>query len=299
MKRCPKCQQTYADDEMRFCLEDGTALVSVAAEQDADATWVMPAERGPDTARTQASPTQASPSQSAFYQAQPSPPPIQSVSYAQSQPTARRRSPLLWILAAALMLGLSGIVVVALILYSMRGDQTPLTAQTATPTPAPTVTPTPETISSAANSNSNKTASTPTPTPSSTPTARQMNTNNAVAQPSPTPPKPLPTPKPSPLPTPTAPSKPIAGGVLNGKAISLPKPAYPPIARAAHASGTVIVQITIDENGSVISARAVSGHPLLQGAAVAAARGAKFSPTTLSGQPVKVTGVITYNFVAQ
>ena len=94
-------------------------------------------------------------------------------------------------------------------------------------------------------------------------------------------------------------SKTISGGVLNDKAISLPKPPYPPIARAAKASGTVVVQVTVDENGNVISARAVSGHPLLQAGAVAAARSAKFSPTRLSGQPVKVTGVITYNFVAE
>jgi protein TonB len=106
-------------------------------------------------------------------------------------------------------------------------------------------------------------------------------------------------PPPPPEVKPTPPRAPISGGVLNGKAISLPKPAYPPIARQAHASGTVVVQVTIDENGSVISAHAVSGHPLLQGVAVAAARGARFSPTKLSGQPVKVTGVITYNFVAQ
>ena len=106
-------------------------------------------------------------------------------------------------------------------------------------------------------------------------------------------------PPPPPAPKPTPPRAPISGGVLNGKAISLPKPAYPPIARQAHASGTVVVQVTIDENGSVISAHAVSGHPLLQAVAVAAARGARFSPTKLSGQPVKVTGVITYNFVAQ
>ncbi len=102
-----------------------------------------------------------------------------------------------------------------------------------------------------------------------------------------------------PPPAPTPPRAPISGGVLNGKAISLPKPNYPPIARQAHASGTVVVQVTIDENGSVISAHAVSGHPLLQAVAVQAARGARFSPTKLSGQPVKVTGVITYNFVAQ
>jgi len=95
------------------------------------------------------------------------------------------------------------------------------------------------------------------------------------------------------------PRAPISGGVLNGKAISLPKPGYPPIARAAHAAGTVVVQVLIDENGNVVSASAVSGHPLLINAAVSAARSAKFSPTKLSGQPVKVTGVIQYNFVAQ
>lgn len=92
---------------------------------------------------------------------------------------------------------------------------------------------------------------------------------------------------------------PISGGVLNGKAISLPFPPYPPIARQAKASGTVVVQVTIDEYGNVIAARAVSGHPLLQAASVAAAREAKFSPTFLMGEAVKVTGVITYNFVAQ
>jgi periplasmic protein TonB len=98
---------------------------------------------------------------------------------------------------------------------------------------------------------------------------------------------------------PTPPRAPISGGVLNGKAISLPKPSYPAIAKAAHASGTVTVQVLIDENGNVVSAHAVSGHPLLQAVAVGAARQARFSPTKLSGQPVKVTGVITYNFVAQ
>jgi periplasmic protein TonB len=103
-------------------------------------------------------------------------------------------------------------------------------------------------------------------------------------------------PPPEPKPTPRAP---ISGGVLNGKAINLPKPGYPAIAKAAHASGTVVVQVLIDENGNVVSANAVSGHPLLVQAATQAARQAKFSPTKLSGQPVKVTGVIQYNFVAQ
>jgi TonB family protein len=91
----------------------------------------------------------------------------------------------------------------------------------------------------------------------------------------------------------------IRGGILNDKAISLPVPAYPAIARAAHASGTVIVQIVIDEDGNVVSAEAVGGHPLLQEAAVEAARQARFTPTRLSGQPIKVTGILTYNFVVQ
>jgi TonB family protein len=104
-----------------------------------------------------------------------------------------------------------------------------------------------------------------------------------------------------PPPPPTLPSKPttISGGVLNGKAISKPQPAYPAVAKAVHASGTVTVQVTIDESGNVVAASAVSGHPLLQAAAVAAARQAKFSPTLLDGKPVKVTGVLIYNFVPE
>lgn len=113
-----------------------------------------------------------------------------------------------------------------------------------------------------------------------------------------TPPAPAPDQPPPPPPTvKPPPSKPISGGVLNGKATRLPTPAYPPAARAVRAGGSVSVQVLIDENGNVISASAASGNPLLRAAAVAAARGAKFSPTKLSGQPVKVQGIITYNFV--
>lgn len=111
--------------------------------------------------------------------------------------------------------------------------------------------------------------------------------------------EPPPPPKPTPTPAPPKPKTIVSGGVLNGKAISKPQPPYPPIAKAARAAGVVTVQIVVDESGRVISATAVSGHPLLQQAAVAAARQARFSPTLLSGQPVKVSGVITYNFVLQ
>lgn len=92
---------------------------------------------------------------------------------------------------------------------------------------------------------------------------------------------------------------PASGGVLNGKAISLPRPVYPASARNAGASGKVVVEVTINEEGKVVEAHAVSGHPMLQQAAVQAARLAKFSPAMLSGQPVKVTGTISYTFVWQ
>jgi len=84
-----------------------------------------------------------------------------------------------------------------------------------------------------------------------------------------------------------------------GRALELPKPDYPPIARAAHATGQVFVQIIIDVDGTVIAAAAVAGHPLLQAASVKAARNARFAVTKVNDQPVKVTGVITYTFIYQ
>jgi TonB family protein len=91
----------------------------------------------------------------------------------------------------------------------------------------------------------------------------------------------------------------LQDGIESGRVLELPKPAYPAIARAAHASGTVGVQVLIDVDGTVIAAASVSGHPLLQAAAVNAARNARFTPTKVNGQPVKVVGVIEYNFISQ
>jgi len=92
------------------------------------------------------------------------------------------------------------------------------------------------------------------------------------------------------------PRAPISGGILNGKAISKPAPAYPAAARQAGVSGTVEVAIVIDEDGRVIKAEAISGPDELREAAVEAARLARFSLTRLSGQPVKVSGRLVYNF---
>ena len=88
----------------------------------------------------------------------------------------------------------------------------------------------------------------------------------------------------------------VSGGVVNGQATSLPKPVYPAAAKIVKASGEVNVQIMIDEIGNVVSAKAVSGHPLLRAVAEKAAFSAKFKPTLLSNQPVKVSGVIVYKF---
>lgn len=88
----------------------------------------------------------------------------------------------------------------------------------------------------------------------------------------------------------------ISGGVLNGKAVKLPKPEYPPAAKAVNASGAVNVQILIDEEGYVSEAKAVSGHALLRKASEDAALKAKFTPTYLEGKAVKVSGIIVYNF---
>jgi TonB family protein len=88
----------------------------------------------------------------------------------------------------------------------------------------------------------------------------------------------------------------VAEGVETGNALELPAPPYPPLAARARVTGQVQVQVIIDKNGKVIAASALSGHPLLQHAAVTAAKKALFNPFKLDGKPVKVLGVIVYNF---
>lgn len=86
---------------------------------------------------------------------------------------------------------------------------------------------------------------------------------------------------------------PVAGGMLNGRAIYLPQPEIPP----GEASGVVLVAVVIDEQGTVVEARAVSGPAHLHQTAVNAARLARFTPTLLMGEPVRVSGTLSYNFV--
>ncbi|HST52054.1 MAG TPA: energy transducer TonB [Pyrinomonadaceae bacterium] len=109
----------------------------------------------------------------------------------------------------------------------------------------------------------------------------------------PPPPRAVPTPAPQ---RPTGPVH-LPSEIISSKTLSKPAPPYPLIAKQTRTQGTVVVQIVIDEQGHVISAKALSGNPLLQAAAVQAANQAHFTPTFLGGQAVKVTGSITYNFV--
>jgi TonB family protein len=88
----------------------------------------------------------------------------------------------------------------------------------------------------------------------------------------------------------------VEGGILNGRARSKPAPDYPQEAKDAGVAGTVAVKILLEDDGSVISAEAVSGPQVLRAAAEEAAREATFAPTYLGGEPVRVSGTLTYNF---
>ncbi len=88
----------------------------------------------------------------------------------------------------------------------------------------------------------------------------------------------------------------VKGGVLNGRALSLPRPEYNAVAKSQRIYGAVSIAVQIDEKGDVVRAGVLKGHPVLQESARNAACSAKFSPTKLEGQPVRVSGVITYKF---
>ncbi|MDX6501265.1 MAG: periplasmic protein TonB [Blastocatellia bacterium] len=288
MTSCPTCGRTYEDETMRFCLDDGAPLSvgsSASGSRAPEPTLRMPAPvtEQPPTIRV------TEPAMNL-----PGPPPAATAQFAASGGAGRGRG-LLW-LAVALIIGVSAIAVA----YILTRRQPDVASVTPTVTSSPTA---------------NQSSSSPAPnsTLAAMRSGEQTNSaqvNRQIAQATPVI-KGTPIPKPTPErlrtepPTatndaaPAAPRAPISGGVMNGRATHLVQPSYPPIAKAAHASGTVNVQVLIDENGNVVSAHATSGHPLLQTAAVNAARSSKFSPTKLSGQPVKVSGVIVYNFVAQ
>ena len=88
----------------------------------------------------------------------------------------------------------------------------------------------------------------------------------------------------------------IPDSVLQGHAIYRAKPEYPVAVSRAGISGSVIIEVTVDENGKVIDAKSLCGPNALVKPAVKAAFDWKFSPTLLNGKPTKVKGTITFNF---
>ena len=95
------------------------------------------------------------------------------------------------------------------------------------------------------------------------------------------------------------PNKPIDAGVLNSKALELPKPKYPEAARAANITGRVTVRVLIDEKGNLVSAEAIEGPQELRASAVEAARKARFTLTLIGTRAVKVSGLLTYDFAPE
>lgn len=156
-----------------------------------------------------------------------------------------------------------------------------------------------------ANANANANVKTPTPTPKPSPSPTPSPTpgedeseTNSNTNPANTAPRPTATPSPRPTAEDAPPvNRPVNLGVLNSRAVNLPTPAYPSAARQLRAAGRVTVEVALDEDGNVTSARAVSGHPLLRQSAEAAARQSRFNPVRVSGQPSKATGLLVYNFV--
>jgi protein TonB len=88
----------------------------------------------------------------------------------------------------------------------------------------------------------------------------------------------------------------VGGRVQEGKLLSGPRPIYPPLARQARVEGTVRLEAVISREGTILNLRAVSGHPLLIPAALAAVQQWVFRPTYLNGDPVEVATQIDVNF---
>ena len=243
------CKRQYNDD-MRFCLEDGSSLVTIRDDR-----------------------------------------PEVETQFARAPTVASGRSRTFSYLIAAALFVVGGIFLIAAVtagylIYRARGEENVFiepTSPTLSPTPKPTLSPVSDDPTKTPESRR-----TPEPGPTKTPQVapptpdEEIIKSDDVSRDE--------DPRSGRFP------KRISGGVLNGKATSLPKPAYPPAARAVRAQGAVTVQVLVDEEGNVANASAVSGHPLLRASAVQAARAAKFSPTKLSGRPVKVSGILTYNF---
>lgn len=335
MKFCPVCQTRYDEEILRFCINDGTPLVeenpsfttlpseSSAQEDDGEATIIRrnppkinPAPDAPPATQRIVIPTVDAPRESVRAKTQT----------AQIPPRKSNTA----VLVVLTMLGTLAVLgALGGVWYLLRGGGNNSNANNANKTIVTNVNVAPANANFYANFNADNSLSnfnanlnanfsintnanlktpspsrTPTPPPTRTPENVNANANtganlantNALTRPTVTP---TPLPKPSVSPTPLAPPQNVNVGVVNSRATSLPKPAYPQIAKQANASGQVTVQVTIDEQGNVTSARAVSGNALLRPSAEAAARQSRFNPVRVGDRAVTATGLLVYNFINQ
>lgn len=333
MKFCPVCQTRYDEEIIKFCTKDGTPLVqdnptftampsqsSVSLDEDQE-TVIRRKEPVPNTYAETAEKTSQRVVIPMQEERKPTVRPLENPPHQQTPPRKSNTAliVLLTVLGTLVVLGGAGGVFwflqredtaantnenVANANFNNNGSlanfntnananinansnlntntNANTNANVKTPTPTPTKTPTP-TPTPDANTNTNVNTNTATPINSNTVTnSRPVNT----------------TPSATPRVSPSAPgNQTVNVGVINSRATALPKPAYPPLARQMRVSGEVSVNVTVDENGNVMSARAVSGHALLRPAAEAAARQSRFNPVKVGNQNVRANGTIVYNFI--
>ena len=309
MKTCPSCGAQYSD-ELSFCLQDGTRLAGGGPTNDLVAGPTEEFRPGA-TNRSDLGEFETLPSQPTVTPQIAAPQTVKQYKMSAVDPSSKMGC---IVTVGQVSLGLLLVSLVGLggyYFYSTKGkselaQNEPKYSNTAAPLPDLNSNTTANTLSSAPTNTSANSAnsdhnynSTTNAAPS--PTATRKPSPAPTPAPTATPQIPKATPTPEPAPTviterPLPGRNVVAGGNLNGRATYLPRPAYPPLARSVNLGGTVAVRVLVDESGNVIAAEAVNGPPMLRPAAVAAARQARFAPVTVSGQPVKLRGVLTYNF---
>ena len=330
MKYCPKCETRYEEEIIRFCTKDGTPLI----EEEEPNFITMPSEGLAEEAeddpnevtvvRRNNVPVPPSIDEIDFEEPAPPPaserivvptigetfaPPARPVQQSYQAPPRSNTAlvVLVTIFGTVLVLGIGG-AFLYLLQQSRSGTENtnvntgPPNQNTELNTNLPLDSNFNFNVNSNTDANANANLKTPTPTPtpkpspSPSPTPEETETPETNTNTRP-PANTAPTPQTTPRPTGSPPAnRTVNGGVLNGRAINLSVPTYPAAARAMHASGQVMVQVLVDEDGRVTSAKAINGHPLLRGAAEAAARQSRINPVRIQNENVKTSGFLIYNF---
>jgi TonB family protein len=320
MKYCPTCETRYDEDILRFCMKDGTPLLeeeepkfsalpseSIDEDEDPDDVTIVRRNGIAPEPTTDQRPRIVVPT---YEEARPQPPRARVLPH--SPPPKSNTAKIVFLTILGTLMALGAIAAIAYMLQ--RNDSANSNVNTNLNANVNLNANTNLGIDTNfnfnlnsnfnagtnLNTNVNANARTPSPTPSARPSPSPTPSATPDDDPSPTPTRtPIPTPQPtiirpgqSPTPRPlSTPSRNLNGGVLNGMAVSLPRPVYPAIARQMGASGQVRVQVSVDGNGNVVAARALSGHPLLRSAAESAARQSK-----MRIDAANMTGQIVYNF---